>query len=94
MGNGFSIGTNLSYDDAFDGRVSADILYRFATPEAVKALTKKGLNSPTIKGLTDALDNRGVRVHDVCTYEGYIAQECTVVIVSPFCPPNFPTPNC
>ena len=64
MGNGFSIGTNLSYDDAFDGRVSADITYRFATPEATKAPVKKAWNAPTIKGLTDAVDNRGVRVHD------------------------------
>jgi hypothetical protein len=64
IGSGFSIGTNLSYDDAFDGRVSADILYRFATPEAPKAPVKKAWNAPTIKGLTDAVDNRGVRVHD------------------------------
>jgi hypothetical protein len=71
IGSGFTIGTNLSYDDAFDGRVSADILYRFATPEAVKATTKKAWNAPTIKGLTDAVDNRGVRVHDYCgTAEG------------------------
>ena len=46
MGNGFSVGTNLSYDDAFDGRVSADITYRFATPEAVKASIKKAWNAP------------------------------------------------
>ena len=64
MGNGFSIGTNLSYDDAFDGRVSADILYRGATPEAVKAPIKKAWNAPTIKGLTDAVDNRNLRVAD------------------------------
>ena len=64
MGNGFSVGTNLSYDDAFDGRVSADILYRFVTPEAPKAPTKKAWNAPTIKGLTDAVNNRGVRVAD------------------------------
>ena len=66
MGNGFSIGTNLSYDDAFDGRVSADITYRFATPEATKAPVNKAWNAPTIKGLTDAVDNRDVRVHDTC----------------------------
>jgi hypothetical protein len=65
MGNGFSVGTNLSYDDAFDGRVSADITYRFATPEAVKASIKKAWNTTTIKGLTDAVGNRGVRVHDM-----------------------------
>jgi hypothetical protein len=64
MGNGFSVGTNLSYDDAFDGRVSADILYRFASPKATTAPIKKGLNAPTIKGLTDGVKERDVRVHD------------------------------
>jgi hypothetical protein len=64
MGNGFSVGTNLSYDDAFDGRVSADILYRFASPEATKAPVNKAWNAPTIKGLTDGVKERDVRVHD------------------------------
>lgn len=32
--------------------------------EAVKAPSKKARNAPTIKGLTYAVDNRGVRVHD------------------------------
>jgi hypothetical protein len=71
IGSGFTIGTNLSYDDAFDGRVSADILYRFATPEAPKAPVKKAWNAPTIKGLTDAVDNRGVRAHDACRETKY-----------------------
>ena len=62
IGSGFSIGTNLSYDDAFDGRVSADILYRGATPEAVKTPIKKAWNAPTLKGLTDTVSNRNVRV--------------------------------
>ena len=70
MGNGFSIGTNLSYDDAFDGRVSADITYRFATPEATKAPVNKAWNAPTIKGLSDGVKDRDVRVHD---------SQCTVV---------------
>ena len=69
IGNDFSIGTNLSYDDAFDRRVSADITYRFATPEAVKAPIKKAWNAPTIKGLTDAVNNGGVRVHDGAAQE-------------------------
>ena len=46
IGSGFTIGTILSYDDAFDGRVSADILYRFATPEAPKAPVKKAGTPP------------------------------------------------
>ena len=64
MGNGFSIGANLSYDDAFDERVSADILYRFASPKATTAPVHKAWNAPTIKGLSDGVNNRGVRVHD------------------------------
>jgi hypothetical protein len=79
MGNGFSIGTNLSYDDAFDGRVSADILYRFATPEAPKAPVKKAWNAPTIKGLTDAVDSRGVRVHDAVAIGGRVVCGATDV---------------
>jgi hypothetical protein len=72
IGSGFSIGTNLSYDDTFDGRVSADITYRFATPEAAKAPIKKAWNAPTIKGLSDAVNNRDVRVHDACgTFWGW-----------------------
>ena len=79
MGNGFSIGTNLSYDDAFDGRVSADILYRFASPKATTAPIKKGLNAPTIKGLTDGVKERDVRVHDAvnpCLASTKAFEEC------------------
>ena len=86
IGSGFSIGTNLSYDDAFDGRVSADILYRGATPEAVKAPIKKAWNAPTIKGLTDAVDNRGVRVHDGAGYKQCLARCASVY--SGACPPQ------
>ena len=69
IGSGFSIGTNLSYDDAFDGRVSADILYRFASPKATTASINKAWNAPTIKGLSDTVSNRDVRVHDPSTCE-------------------------
>ena len=64
IGSGFSIGTNLPYDDAFDGRVSADIVYRFATPEVAKASIKKAGNAPTInRACQRCTDNRDVRVH-------------------------------
>ena len=79
MGNGFSIGTNLSYDDAFDGRVSADILYRLATPEATKAPVNKAWNTRTIKGLTDGVKDRDVRVHDSgsgCSLYDYGQDKC------------------
>ena len=67
MVNGFSVGTSLSYDDAFDGRVSADITYRFATPKATTAPVNKAWDAPTIKGLTDGIKERVVRVHDCCS---------------------------
>ena len=82
LGSGFSIGVNLSYDDAFDGRVSADILYRGATSEAAKAPIKKARNAPTMKGLSDTVQNRVVRVHDLdCSLQS-ASYAC-----SQFCPP-------
>ena len=76
IGSGFSIGTNLSYDDAFDGRVSADILYRFASPEATKAPVNKAWNAPTIKGLTDGVKERDVRVHDSVASDNFCYFSC------------------
>jgi hypothetical protein len=63
MGNGFSIGTNLSYDDAFDGRVSADITYRFGGASTI-AKRKDVQQQPVINVLTSTPSNRDVRVHD------------------------------
>jgi hypothetical protein len=34
------------------------------SPKATTAPIKKGLNAPTIKGLTDGVKERDVRVHD------------------------------
>ena len=61
IGNRFSIGTNLSYDDAFEGTVSVDVSYRFASPERSASTSKRAWNTPTLKGLTDAVKNREVR---------------------------------
>ena len=44
--------------------------YRFASPEATKAPANKTWNAPTIKGLTDGVKDRDVRVHDCSVYAG------------------------
>ena len=61
ISNGLTAGVNLSYDQAFDTRFSADIKYRFGS---------NGYGAPSIRkqrpfqGLSTAPGNRDVRVHD------------------------------
>ncbi|QNI75994.1 carbamoyl-phosphate synthase [Synechococcus sp. MVIR-18-1] len=67
MTSGVTAGVNISYDEAFDTRVSADIEVRFGGPSTTAA-TKKKWENPTINALTASPKNRAVRVHDVrCT---------------------------
>ena len=61
--SGLTAGVNLSYDQAFDTRVSADLKVRFGGPSATAAKKKKWEN-PTINALTASPKNRQVRVHD------------------------------
>ena len=67
INNYLSIGANLSYDEAFDTRVSADLSVRFGGPSTTSAKKKKWEN-PTINALTASPKNRDVRVHDYCVY--------------------------
>ena len=60
---GLTAGINVSYDEAFDTRVSADIKVRFGGPSTTAA-TKKKWENPTINALTASPKNRDVRVHD------------------------------
>ena len=53
----------ISYDEAFDTRVSADLQVRFGGPSTTAAKKKKWEN-PTINALTATPKNRDVRVHD------------------------------
>jgi hypothetical protein len=64
MTSGVTAGVNISYDEAFDTRVSADIKVRFGGPSTTAA-TKKKWENPTINALTASPKNRDVRVHDV-----------------------------
>ena len=59
---GLTAGINVSYDEAFDTRVSADLKVRFGGPSTTAK--KKKWETPTINALTASPKNRDVRVHD------------------------------
>ena len=63
---GLTAGVNISYDEAFDTRVSADLQVRFGGPSTTAAKKKKWEN-PTINALTASPKNRDVRIHDKAT---------------------------
>ena len=64
--NGLIVGANLSYDQAFDTRVSADIKYRFGANGYGAPSAKKEWKAPVIQALTETVKNRDVRAHDKC----------------------------
>ena len=63
ISNGLTAGVNVSYDEAFDTRVSADLKVRFggASTTAAKLIIRE---NPTINALTASPKNRVVRFHD------------------------------
>ena len=63
MTSGITAGVNISYDEAFNTRVSADIKVRFGGASTTAAKKKKWEN-PRINVLTATPKNRDVRVHD------------------------------
>ena len=71
ISNGLTAGVNVSYDEAFDTRVSADLKVRFggaATPAQRNVVQQL----PVINAITFAPtpSNRNVRVHDECIPSG------------------------
>jgi hypothetical protein len=64
--NGLTVGANLSYDQAFETRVSADIKYRFgANGYGAPSIRKQQpVVMPAIQALSSTPANRDVRVHD------------------------------
>jgi hypothetical protein len=64
--NGLTVGANLSYDQAFDTRVSADLKYRFgANGYGAPSIRKQQpVVMPVIQSLSTTPANRDVRVHD------------------------------
>ena len=69
ISNGLTAGVNVSYDEAFDTRVSADLKVRFGGASTT-AQRKAVQQLPVINALTSTPSNRDVRVHDE-TYEDY-----------------------
>ena len=68
MTSGVTAGVNISYDEAFETRVSADIKVRFGG--ASTTAQRKGVQQlPVINALTSTPSNRDVRVHDFLCYE-------------------------
>jgi hypothetical protein len=65
ISNGLTAGVNVSYDEAFDTRVSADIKVRFGGASTT-AQRKAVQQLPVINTLTSTPSNRDVRVHDKC----------------------------
>ena len=74
VSSGLTAGVNISCDEAFDTRVSADIKVRFGGPSTTASKKKKWEN-PTINALTASPKNRDVRVHD-CKYKSGRIQRC------------------
>jgi hypothetical protein len=81
--NGLTAGVNLSYDQAFDTRVSADIKYRFGANGYGAPSAKKEWKTPVIQALTDTVKNRDVRVHDQTAGEFYVFSTSTFYEESP-----------
>ena len=65
MTSGVTAGVNLSYDEAFDTRDSAELKVRFGGASTT-AQRKEVQQLPVINALTSTLSNRAVRVHDCC----------------------------
>jgi hypothetical protein len=63
INNGLTLGTNLSYDNAFKSRFSADIKWRFNTNGGPGKETPK--SNAAVTALTSTPSNRDVRVHDL-----------------------------
>ena len=90
MASGVTAGLNISYDEEYDTRVSADLKVRFGGPSTTAAKKKKWKN-PTINALTASPKNRDVRVHDGCKTKNGNFGYC---INPPDCNTQFATPNC
>jgi len=78
MTSGVTAGVNISYDEAFETGVSADIKVRFGGASTT-AQRKEVQQQPVINALTSTPSNRDVRVHDaghVCSSDGLVT-ECS-----------------
>ena len=63
ISSGLTAGVNISYDEAFETRVSADLKVRFGGASTT-AQRKEVQQLPVINALTSTPSNRDVKVHD------------------------------
>ena len=82
---GLTAGVNVSYDEAFETRVSADVEYRFGGPD--KTIVKNTVSEmPVIRAMLRSPSYRNVRVHDIEQYNEQLAikytRECLAKLVS------------
>jgi len=65
ISNGLTLGANISSDEAFDTRFTADIKYRFGSNGYGSPSKTEPAVMPAIQALSTTPANRDVRVHDV-----------------------------
>ena len=70
VSNELTAGVNISYDEAFDTRVSADLKVRFGGSLST-AQRNEVQQAPAIKSLTSTPSNRNVRVHDSIRFKEF-----------------------
>ena len=70
INNNLTIGGNISHDNAFDTRVSADIKWHLNTNSGPSKETPK--TNPALEALTSSPSNRDVKVHDYRPRDVYI----------------------
>ena len=64
IADGLTAGINVSYDEAFETRVSGNIEYRFGSNSSAAETKKKAWQKPTIQALSESIKHRNIRVHD------------------------------
>ena len=74
INNDLTVGANLSYDEAFDTRFSADLTWRFNTNGGPGKETLK--TNTAVTALTSTPSNRDVRLHD-CNWTGPCKKHCS-----------------
>jgi hypothetical protein len=93
ISNGLTLGANLSYDQAFDTRFSADLKYRFGSNGFGSPKKQRPIVTQVTQALSATPANRDVRVHDT---DGVISQstgggdQCST---TPFGTPDVPVCN-
>ncbi len=73
ISSGLTAGVNISYDKAFDTRVSADLKVRFGN-KAIKSMKFNSRDNITIQSMASSPQNRNVRIHDYS--KTYNVDEC------------------